>query len=286
MASSIEVTSGVAYAWDVTENYQPGMDNNLMLLAHSQGTKWLVSASVTSPPVSPVDGQGYIIPAGATGDWYGRTNLTAFWNSRYSIWVYHAPAYGQAFFIVDVGYWVEYRPPGSWIVSAVKREMIIRPSEMSRINGAALGVFNSGIYNEPVILMNDNQTTNPGGSFSFLLPSDYIPALGLGFRACYYTSATVVGQTPAFAFSGYIVASGGQAPTVPSSVNVVGPALASSSPKAWVTSKASLIPATTNPMTLSVFVGDVKRLPADASDTMTGAVIRLSMVKVTYYTAT
>src|SRR5580704_18019981 len=41
----------------------------------------IISSTTTTPPTSPSQGDAYIIPAGATGEWSGHTNLIAVWQT-------------------------------------------------------------------------------------------------------------------------------------------------------------------------------------------------------------
>ncbi|MCL4743830.1 MAG: DUF2793 domain-containing protein [Burkholderiaceae bacterium] len=56
----------------------------------------VVSAAVTAPPASPTDGQRWIVPSGATGDWSGQAgNIAAFQNGA---WVFYMPKQGWTAF--------------------------------------------------------------------------------------------------------------------------------------------------------------------------------------------
>jgi hypothetical protein len=77
-----------ASAYGVTE--QTSWEDTIPSGASGPPTDTVRSASVTSPPASPADGDAYIIPAGATGAWAGRTNEIAFWDG--DSWVYYETA--------------------------------------------------------------------------------------------------------------------------------------------------------------------------------------------------
>lgn len=88
-----------------------GEEHYLDLMKLLRGLDGLVQPRVedkdrTSPPVNIVDGQMYIIPAGATGAWSGRTNMLA---RGYSIgtgapgWQYFLPKKGWSVLVLDEG---------------------------------------------------------------------------------------------------------------------------------------------------------------------------------------
>lgn len=78
-------------------------------VTHNQALKLLdglVQLSVkdrttTAPPNSPSEGDRWIIPAGATGVWAGRTNQIALWTD--SAWAYFTPLPGWVCFIEAEG---------------------------------------------------------------------------------------------------------------------------------------------------------------------------------------
>ena len=56
----------------------------------------VVSKTETSPPVDPVEGERYIVPTGATGDWSGQDgNITAYYNG----WKFYNPGAGWLAFV-------------------------------------------------------------------------------------------------------------------------------------------------------------------------------------------
>jgi hypothetical protein len=65
----------------------------------------VLSASTTSPPLSPADSDAYIIPAGATGLWSGRAGQIAMWVGG---WRYMLPFPGPQIWVADVGQWWTY----------------------------------------------------------------------------------------------------------------------------------------------------------------------------------
>lgn len=64
--------------------------------------KWLVPVldkDLADPPVSPAEGDRYIVAAEATGDWAGKEDNIAEWNG--TDWVFTAPALGMAVLVTD-----------------------------------------------------------------------------------------------------------------------------------------------------------------------------------------
>ncbi|KAA2283464.1 DUF2793 domain-containing protein, partial [Arenimonas fontis] len=88
---------GLAYGWTLGESgWHTGMDANLKRLGAVVGLS-VTSRSTTTPPASPAEGDRYIVPAGATGAWAGRTDQIAVWVN--GAWEYHAPKVGWLAFI-------------------------------------------------------------------------------------------------------------------------------------------------------------------------------------------
>lgn len=59
------------------------------------------SASVAIPPLSPFEGQRFIIPDGAAGDWAGKTGSVAAWQD--GGWAFYLPQPGWRCFVEDTG---------------------------------------------------------------------------------------------------------------------------------------------------------------------------------------
>ena len=78
-------------------------------VTHNQALKFLdglvqlsvKDRSTTAPPGSPIEDDRWIIPAGATGVWSGRTNQIALWTD--GAWAYFAPLPGWVCFIEAEG---------------------------------------------------------------------------------------------------------------------------------------------------------------------------------------
>jgi len=75
-----------------------------------------------TPPTEPVEGEAYIVPAGATGSWATRGNMIARWTARTAVvepqWEFHIPRPGWEFSVDDIG--VKVRFDGfSWVGCSV-----------------------------------------------------------------------------------------------------------------------------------------------------------------------
>lgn len=92
MPSTTDPNFGLNYGWTLGESaWQTGMDANLKKLgALSQAS--VIDRDLVTPPVSPANGDRYIIPAGATGVWAGRTNQIAVRVA--TVWEYYVPLVG------------------------------------------------------------------------------------------------------------------------------------------------------------------------------------------------
>lgn len=67
----------------------------------SSGGPTVLSASITTPPPNPLDGDRYIVPVGATGAWTGEEGLVAIWDAGLQQWAFvpipqGVPVYDQA----------------------------------------------------------------------------------------------------------------------------------------------------------------------------------------------
>ena len=101
---------GLAYGWTLGESgWHTEMDANLKRLGAIVGLS-VSSRSVTTPPASPAEGERYIVPAGATGAWAGRTDQIAVRID--GAWEYHTPKVGWLAYIEDEAKLVVFKPSG------------------------------------------------------------------------------------------------------------------------------------------------------------------------------
>lgn len=108
--ASIDPNLGLTYGWAQGENnWNSGMDANLKRLGAVVGLS-VKDRDLATPPATPVDGDRYIIPAGATGAWSGRTDQIA---ARVAgVWEYHVPQIGWLCFVEDEEVLTVYKAAG------------------------------------------------------------------------------------------------------------------------------------------------------------------------------
>lgn len=93
MAASTEPRSGLFYGWALGENnWNTGMDANLLRLGRFGFHLSVKNRTQTAPPATPSAGDSYIIASGATGAWAGHDGALAVFDG--SAWVYGTPRTG------------------------------------------------------------------------------------------------------------------------------------------------------------------------------------------------
>jgi hypothetical protein len=101
---------GLVYGWTLGESgWHTGMDANLKRLGAVVGLS-VASRTLTTPPASPAEGDRYIVPSGATGDWAGRTGQIAVRIN--GVWEFHAPSVGWLAYIVAEDRLAVYKASG------------------------------------------------------------------------------------------------------------------------------------------------------------------------------
>jgi len=92
MAASTGPSLGLSYGWGYDEdNWNNGMDANLVKI-DSLLNGYVKSSVLTTPPGSPIAGDKYIVPSGASGAWNGNTNKIALYIS--AGWTFYTPSKG------------------------------------------------------------------------------------------------------------------------------------------------------------------------------------------------
>src|SRR5690606_8120560 len=99
---------GTKYGYDTGESgWGPGYSTN-MLRFDTLGHLAVISASETAPPVSPTDGDRYIVGASATGDWAAHDGEVALWLDDDSAWHFYPAEAGWRAWAADVERFMAY----------------------------------------------------------------------------------------------------------------------------------------------------------------------------------
>lgn len=89
-----DASSAVTDLWSAQK-----IKNEIELAKHNIEPQASVkNRTTTTPPTSPVSGDRYIVPTGATGVWSGKTNQIAEYTAS---WVYYTPAVGWTAYVDD-----------------------------------------------------------------------------------------------------------------------------------------------------------------------------------------
>ena len=106
----IRATDGDAYGPDL---------RNFLRMIDAVVQASAISRTTTTPPGSPADGDRYIVPAGATGAWSGKTNQLASWTMNdpanpSGVWEFFAPIEGWVVYsVADAAQYVYHS--GAWV---------------------------------------------------------------------------------------------------------------------------------------------------------------------------
>lgn len=68
----------------------------------------VISATTTTPPVTPNDGDLYYVPVGATGAWAGEDGQLAEWNAELGVWEFYLIPEGEVFYVIDTETTVQF----------------------------------------------------------------------------------------------------------------------------------------------------------------------------------
>ena len=110
MPASTDPNLGMKYGWTQGESgWAADMDANLKRLGAIVGLS-VKDRDLTAPPSGPTDGDRYIIPAGATGYWSGKTGQIAVWIA--GAWEYYVPKVGWLAYIEDEAKLTVYKSTG------------------------------------------------------------------------------------------------------------------------------------------------------------------------------
>ncbi|MCW7540706.1 DUF2793 domain-containing protein [Aquabacterium sp. A7-Y] len=108
--ASTDPNLGLSYGWAQGEhNWNGGMDANLKRLGAVVGLS-VKDRDLTAPPAAPIDGERYIVAAGATGAWAGKSGQVAVRIA--GAWEYHVPKPGWLCFLEDENKLSVYKASG------------------------------------------------------------------------------------------------------------------------------------------------------------------------------
>ncbi len=90
--------TNITYGWQEREKgWGPGMNTNLLVMGQvARGS--VISRQQSAPPLNPSEGDAYLVPAGATGEWLGEQDKIAAFHS--DAWLYIEP-FGSPVLIED-----------------------------------------------------------------------------------------------------------------------------------------------------------------------------------------
>lgn len=120
------------------------------------------SRAVTSPPGSPVDGQRWIVPSGASGAWSGETDHIAAWQD--GAWVFYTPQEGWIARIKDEGRSAAYTATGWHAYEVITAHgasfgLAVREQELT-LSGAFVETSGAGLIpNRGVVVGVSTRTT-------------------------------------------------------------------------------------------------------------------------------
>ncbi len=110
MPASTDPNLGMKYGWTLGESgWGADMSANMKRLGAIVGLS-VKDRDLTAPPASPANGDRYIIPAGATGAWAGKTNQIAVRIA--GSWEYYVPKVGWLAYIEDEAKLSVYKATG------------------------------------------------------------------------------------------------------------------------------------------------------------------------------
>ena len=101
---------GLTYNWTLGESgWDSGMDSNLKRLGAVVGLS-VKDRGLMTPPVSPANGDRYIVPTGAAAEWSSKAGQIAVRIG--DVWEYYVPKLGWLCFIEDEAVLSAYKPAG------------------------------------------------------------------------------------------------------------------------------------------------------------------------------
>ena len=113
MTATVGANFGMNYAWASGEDgWNVGMDANLLKIDTLAKLK-VINYTTTTPPVSPSEGDVYIVGVGGTGDWSGLDKKVVVRTG--SSWTSYTPVKGWVAYGENTSAYIGYNGT-SWIV--------------------------------------------------------------------------------------------------------------------------------------------------------------------------
>lgn len=133
-------------------------------------TEWVdsVISILNTPPVSPTNGDRYLVGVLPTGAWNGNGNKIAQWDSTLSVWIYTAPT-GSMSVRVDNETNSIYKYDGisTWLKELVNQVRFISPVSVNGLSFTVTGLTPSfDNYSTEMILLSNFATASFGGTTS------------------------------------------------------------------------------------------------------------------------
>lgn len=153
--------------------------------SESTSSASVISVTTTAPPGSPLDGDRFLVPPGATGAWSGQTGKVAEWDSTEGAWVFIDVPDGAIVYVVDSGTTVQ-------------------------VIGGVPAPFNSGGGGSPLTTKGDLYTHDgsastrlPVGTNSQVLTADATAPTGQRWKTRYFLEPVANGDSdnPEMVFS-------------------------------------------------------------------------------------
>jgi hypothetical protein len=102
MAAKTEPRNGIQHTWDLGENgWNEGMDENLLKIGLVGMHLSVLDKDISTPPVSPTDGDSYLVGPTATDAWVGLEDQIVVYDEDITDWRAYEPRTGWMCFVED-----------------------------------------------------------------------------------------------------------------------------------------------------------------------------------------